>query len=74
MMHSGLQFGGEPMYPPLQEHMGRSLRGLQEEYGPQGDGMQGLEGLGGGVTVAKTKHALSIMNVRKPLIGLHRRF
>ena len=41
------------MYPPLQEHMGLSRRGLQEEYGPHGDGIHGLDGLGGGVTVAK---------------------
>lgn len=62
------------MYPPLQEHIGLSRSGLQDEYGPQGEGMQGLEGLGAGVTVAKTKHALSIMNVMQPFVGLHGRF
>ena len=40
--------------------MGRSRRGLHEEYGPHGEGIQGLEGLGGGVTVAETKHALIV--------------
>ena len=55
MTHSGLQFGGDPEYFGLQEHLAVFRMLLQVEYGPQGDGLHGSTGLGVGLIVAKTK-------------------
>lgn len=40
--HSGLQFGGFPMYWDIQLHDGTPWLSWHCEYGPQGDGMHGL--------------------------------
>lgn len=42
VIHSGLQFGGEPINSGKQEHDGDSPLTLHWEFGPQGDGTQGL--------------------------------
>jgi len=42
VIHSGLQFGGDPMKLGRHEHDGDSPWTLHCEFGPQGDGMQGL--------------------------------
>ena len=55
-MHSGRQFGGEPIIPGKQEQSQRSptfLGGL--EYGPQGFGSQGSSAITGSMA-AKTKN------------------
>lgn len=39
--HSGLQFGGDPMYVGLQEQDGLVPIALQSAFGPQGNGKQG---------------------------------
>lgn len=39
--HSGLQVGGAPMYPFMQEHVACILFCLHRLLGPQGDGLQG---------------------------------
>lgn len=42
VIHSGLQFGGDPINWGRQEHDGDSPCTLHCEFGPQGDGTQGL--------------------------------
>lgn len=42
LMHSGLQFGGEPKNPPRQEHEGVSPITRHSAFVPQGDGAQGF--------------------------------
>jgi len=42
VMHSGLQFGGDPINWGRQEHAGDSPWTLHWEFGPQGDGIQGF--------------------------------
>lgn len=42
VMHSGLQFGGDPMNCGRQEHAGDSPWTLHCEFGPHGDGTQGF--------------------------------
>ena len=42
--HSGRQFGGAPMFPLVQEHIGRSPKALQTELGPHGLGTHGSLG------------------------------
>jgi len=42
VIHSGLQFGGDPIKLGRHEHDGDSPWTLHWELGPQGDGMQGL--------------------------------
>lgn len=42
LVHSGLQFGGAPMYCGIQEQVGDSFTAWQMELGPQGDGKQGF--------------------------------
>lgn len=44
LIHSGLQFGGVPIYSWRHEQDGLPLMSLHWEYGPQGDGWQGLLG------------------------------
>ena len=44
LIHSGLQFGGEPRKSGKQEHDGLSPDTLHWALGPQGDGIQGLVG------------------------------
>lgn len=44
MLHSGLQLGARPTKFGKQEHAGVSPTNLHRELGPQGDGMQGLDG------------------------------
>lgn len=41
-IHSGRQFGGLPTKSGRQEQTGVSLKTLHCEFGPQGDGIQGL--------------------------------
>ena len=48
IMHSGRQLGGAPMFPLVQEHIGRSPNRLHTELGPQGLGTQGSFGREGG--------------------------
>lgn len=38
VMHSGRQFGGDPINSARQEHEGESPMTLHSELGPQGDG------------------------------------
>jgi len=45
--HSGLQFGGVPIYWAKQEHDGYPPWSWHIEYGPQGFGMHGFDGSGG---------------------------
>jgi hypothetical protein len=42
IVHSGLQFGGDPMYVSMQEHIGTLLVTWHSELGPHGDGIHGL--------------------------------
>lgn len=42
LIHSGLQFGGEPINSDKQEQDGESPWTLHWEFGPQGDGTQGF--------------------------------
>lgn len=42
IVHSGRQFGGDPIYSDKQEQDGMSLMLLQTEFGPHGDGTQGF--------------------------------
>jgi hypothetical protein len=42
LVHSGLQFGGEPKNSGRQEQDGKSSVTRHSEFGPQGDGKQGL--------------------------------
>lgn len=42
VIHSGLQFGGDPMNSGKQEQDGDSPFTLHWEFGPHGDGTQGL--------------------------------
>lgn len=41
LIHSGLQYGGDPTYSGKQEHDGKPLRTLQTAFDPHGDGWQG---------------------------------
>lgn len=41
--HSGLQVGGDPIYPSWQEQTPCPFTTLQVLYDPQGDGTHGLE-------------------------------
>lgn len=41
LIHSGLQFGGDPIYSGKHEQDGNSLITLQIAFCPQGDGRQG---------------------------------
>lgn len=43
--HSGLQAGGTPRNPTLQEQAARSFAILHSLFGPQGDGSHGLNGV-----------------------------
>jgi hypothetical protein len=58
--HSGLQFGGEPIFPGKHEQAGLSPTARHSELGPQGEGIHGFAGLysgaGGGVTVEFLKN------------------
>lgn len=47
-MHSGRQFGGLPIKFCRHEQAGWSPTGRQSEFGPHGEGMHGLAGLGAG--------------------------
>lgn len=48
-MHSGRHCGARPIYPALQEQAGVSPIIRHCEFGPQGEGIQGLpDGLGSG--------------------------
>ena len=40
-MHSGLQFGADPIYDGKQEQAATPLFTLHSEFGPHGDGLQG---------------------------------
>ena len=40
--HSGLQAGGDPLYPARHEHTDCPLTARHWLYGPQGDGWQGV--------------------------------
>lgn len=42
IVHSGLQFGGLPIYSAKQEHDGEPPMSRHCEFGPQGDGRQGF--------------------------------
>lgn len=42
IVHSGLQFGGDPKYPETHEHEGTSLKAWHIAFKPQGEGTQGL--------------------------------
>lgn len=46
--HSGLQFGGLPKNPKIQEHDGIPPISLHSAFSPQGDGKQGFMGSLGG--------------------------
>lgn len=50
LTHSGLQFGGVPMYWAKQEHAGESPDTLHSELAPQGDGLHGLTCFGGTIS------------------------
>ena len=55
ILHSGLQFGGEPMCPGRQEHATKVSWGLHRENGPHGSELHGSTGAGGWVTLSVTK-------------------
>lgn len=59
LIHSGLQFGGDPTNVGKQEHDGESPITLHCEFGPQGEGWQGFTGVVGSST---KKYAQSVMN------------
>lgn len=42
IIHSGLQFGGLPIYPTTQEHEGRPLMSWHIEFAPHGAGTHGF--------------------------------
>lgn len=42
LVHSGRQFGGDPLYSGKQEQDGEPLISLHSEFGPHGEGSQGL--------------------------------
>jgi hypothetical protein len=46
-MHSGLQFGGAPTYPPRQEQAGVDPETWHRAFGPQGFGTHGFSGTTG---------------------------
>lgn len=48
IVHSGLQFGGLPVYPNKHEQEGAPPISLHSEFGPQGEGTQGFTGRGSG--------------------------
>lgn len=48
IVHSGRQFGGDPMYPGWQLQAGVSPVLTHIELGPQGEGWQGSSGIGAG--------------------------
>jgi len=50
-MHSGLQFGGDPVNSGRHEHDGVSPFTWHCEFGPQGDGTHGLPAGSGNATV-----------------------
>lgn len=52
-MHSGLQFGGAPMYPDKQEQTAWPFCCLHWLLGPQGDGWQGSSGSFGSSVIIK---------------------
>lgn len=54
-MHSGRQFGGDPLNSGKQEHAGELPVVLHKEFGPQGFGSHGFIGTGKGVSSAKIK-------------------
>lgn len=41
-MHSGLQVGGLPIYPIMQEQTACPFISLHSEFGPHGEGWQGF--------------------------------
>lgn len=49
LAHSGLQLGGEPIYPEMHAQEGESLTTLHSEFGPQGEGWHGFN-FGGGIS------------------------
>lgn len=51
LTHSGLQFGGDPINSAKHEQEGESPWTLHWEFGPHGDGMQGLP-TGWGISAA----------------------
>lgn len=55
-MHSGLQFGGDPINSFRHEQDGESPIGRHSELGPQGEGSHGFKGsLGGSASTEVTK-------------------
>lgn len=47
LIHSGLQFGGEPINSRRQEQDGEAPFTLHTALGPQGEGLHGFMGTGG---------------------------
>lgn len=45
-MHSGLQYGGDPINPLTHEQDGDPELSLHTEFGPHGEGVQGFTGSG----------------------------
>jgi len=59
MRHSGRQLGGAPNMPEVHEHTARESTTRHSELGPQGDGIHGLMGAGGGLfSSTRTKNRL----------------
>lgn len=52
--HSGLQFGGAPIYPSRQEQAGLDPETWHWEFGPQGFGAHGFSGTTDGLAGAKS--------------------
>lgn len=52
-MHSGRQFGGDPIYSNKHEHDGFPFDEMHIEFSPQGEGLHGSTGScgGGGSTI-----------------------
>lgn len=55
LIHSGRQFGGDPMNSGKQEHDGFSLITSHFAFGPHGDGKHGLIGISGFVADISNK-------------------
>lgn len=63
--HSGLQLGGEPMYPCKQEQAGFGPLAWHCEFGPHGEGWHGSRGLSTGVTTTGAKKRFNLLKNNK---------
>lgn len=71
-IHSGLQFGGEPIKSIRQEQDGLSLTTLHSAFGPQGDGWQGFSITGSSTKIDCNEGCDTRKTFFYLLIGMHR--